>query len=266
MPYVTVNGVSLCYRIDGAEHAEHADAPWVVLSNALGADVSLWVPQIGALSTAFRVLRYDARGHGRSSAPAGPYTIEQLSGDVIALMDALAIERAHFCGMSMGGLTGIALAARHGERIDRLVLAHTAARIGSSDVWVARARQAREETPRALAQATLQRWLSPAFIAREPILHAAFRDVFAHTDSEGYAANCEAIDAADLRAELARIAAPTLVLAGTHDASTPDEQGRMLAGNIAGARYVELDAQHLSNVEQADAFTRAVLDFLRAPR
>jgi 3-oxoadipate enol-lactonase len=259
MPHAAVNGIDLHYRIDGAQNA---NAPWLVLSNSLGADLSMWAPQIAALSTRFRVLRYDTRGHGHSDAPPGPYAIEQLTGDVLALMDALEIERAHFCGISMGGLTGIALAARHAERFGRVVLANTAARIGSSDVWVPRAERARNEGMLALSAAVLPRWFTARFIAREPLVFAAIRDVFVHTDNAGYAANCEAIDAADLRPEVSGIGVPTLVISGTHDVAATPEQGRSLAQAIPDARYVELDASHISNIEQADAFTQAVLDFL----
>jgi 3-oxoadipate enol-lactonase len=259
MPHVAVNGTQLHYRVDGAERA---DAPWLVLSNSLGADLSMWAPQVEAFAAHFRLLRYDTRGHGHSATPPGPYTIEQLSGDVLGLLDALKIERAHFCGISMGGLTGMALAARHPERLSRVVLSNTAARIGSPEVWVPRAQRAREEGMRAIADAVLPRWFSAPFIAAEPLVFAAIRDVFVHTDNAGYAWNCEAIDAADLRGEIAGIRLPTLVIAGTHDLSTPAEQGRALASGIPGARYVELDAFHISNIEKAGEFTRTVVDFL----
>jgi 3-oxoadipate enol-lactonase len=264
MPYITANGIDLYYRIDAAGER---DAPWLVLSNALGTDVSLWTPQIDALARVFRVVRYDTRGHGRSSVPPGPCTIEQLSGDVLALVDALAIERAHFCGISLGGATGMALAARHGERIGRLVVASAPPRNPSPpEVWSDRMNQARSGGMPALAQATIERWFSAAFIAREPLVCAAIRDTVRHTDPEGYAANCAAVAETDLTSELARIGAPTLIVTGMHDASITPDAGRALAAAIGGARHVALDALHLPNVEQADAFTRTVLDFLNAPR
>ncbi|PTB22674.1 3-oxoadipate enol-lactonase [Trinickia symbiotica] len=264
MPYINANDISLYYRIDGAQRA---DAPWLVLSNALGTDVALWSPQIDTLSRTFRVLRYDTRGLGRSSAPAGPYTIEQLSADVLALLDALGIERAHFCGVSLGGATGMALAARHGERIDRLISVSAPPRNPTSaEIWAERMKQARGGSMPALADAVIARWFSAAFVAREPLVCAAIRDMIRHTDPEGYAGNCAAVASTDLTAELARIEAPTLILTGTHDAAIAPEAGRALAASIAGARHVELDALHLPNVEQADAFTRAVLSFLNEPR
>ncbi|WP_153101854.1 3-oxoadipate enol-lactonase [Paraburkholderia hayleyella] len=260
MPYAAVNGIQLHYRLDGEQ--QH-DAPWVILSNGLGSDLSMWAPQIEALAQQFRVLRYDTRGHGHSDVPPGPYTIEQLSGDVLGLMDHLKIERAHFCGLSMGGLTGIALAARHASRFSRVALCNTAARIGTSEVWLPRAAKARSEGLAALVDVLMPRWFSASFIAREPLVLAAMRDVLVHTSGEGYAANCDALNAADLRPEISRITAPTLVLAGMHDRATTPGQGRELADGIAGSRYVELDAAHVSNIEQAQLFTQTVLNFLK---
>ncbi|HTH75602.1 MAG TPA: 3-oxoadipate enol-lactonase [Trinickia sp.] len=261
MPFATINGIALHYRVDAAEHS---DAPWLVLANALGADLTMWAPQIADFSSRFRVLRFDSRGLGCSDAPPGPYTIDQLTDDLVGLLDAMSIERAHFCGLSMGGLLGIALAARRPERVGRLVLAHTAARIGAPDVWAQRARQAREQGAGSLADATLQRWFSPAFAARQPIVVAAIRDAFVHMDSEGYAGNCEAIGAADLNVEAAGIRAPTLVMTGNADPSVAPELSHALAQAIAGSRFVQLEAQHLSNIERADEFTRRVLEFLGA--
>lgn len=263
MPYAAVNGTELHYRIDGDRHG---NAPWIVLSNSLGSDLSMWTPQVAALSKHFRVLRYDTRGHGHSEAPKGPYTIEQLSSDVLGLMNTLKIARANFCGVSMGGLTGVALAARHANRFERVVLANTAARIGSPEVWVPRAARARTEGMLALSDAVLPRWFTADYIEREPVVLAMIRDVFVHTDKEGYASNCDAIDATDLRPETHSIKLPVLVISGTHDVAATPAQGRELAQAIPGARYVELDASHISNIEKADAFTKTVIDFLTEPK
>ncbi|WP_118183611.1 3-oxoadipate enol-lactonase [Paraburkholderia phosphatilytica] len=263
MPFAAVNGTEIHYRIDGAQHS---NAPWLVLSNSLGSDLSMWTPQVEAFSGHFRVLRYDTRGHGHSAVPAGPYTVEGWTGDVIGLLDLLQIERAHFCGVSMGGLTGIGLAARYPKRIDRVVLCNTAAKIGSPEVWVPRAARARNEGMLALADAVLPRWFTPACFEREPLMMAVIRDVFVHTDNEGYALNCEGLNAADLRAETASIAAPSLVISGTHDLAATPAQGQELAASIRGARYVELDASHISNIEQREVFTSTVLEFLTESR
>ena len=260
MPLAAVNGTRIHYRIDSTAGD---DAPWLVLSNSLGADVSMWTPQIEAFAKQYRVVRYDTRGHGHSDAPQGPYTIDQLIGDVIGLMDHLGIERTHYCGLSMGGLTGIGLAARYPQRFSRVVLSNTAALIGSDAVWTPRAAKAREAGGMAaLTDAVIARWFTAPFIEREQLALANIRDVFRHTSGDGYASNCEAIRDADLRDEAKTIALPVLVIAGTHDFSTTAEQGRELAAYIDGSRYVELDAAHLSNIEKRDAYTRAVLDFL----
>ncbi|MGI4857511.1 MAG: 3-oxoadipate enol-lactonase [Janthinobacterium lividum] len=264
MAFATINGIQLYYRID-ARPGVDAHAPWLVLSNSLGSDVSMWSPQIDAFASRFRVLRYDTRGHGRSDAPAGPYTIDQLAGDVVGLLDALDIDRAHFCGVSMGGLTGIALAARFPGRFGKFVLANTAALIGTAATWTPRAAQARAAGMDSLTDAVIARWFTPAFFTAAPLFAGHVRDVLRHTSGEGYAANCEAIRDADLRDAARTIDAPVLVIAGTHDQSTPPAQGRELAAAIAHARYVELDAAHLSNIEKADEFTDAVSNFLGAP-
>jgi 3-oxoadipate enol-lactonase len=259
MAYATINGVKLHYRADGS----NLDAPWLVLSNSLGSDVGMWVPQMQKFAERFRVLRYDTRGHGRSEAPQGPYTIEQLTGDVIGLMDHLDIERAHFLGLSMGGLTGVGLGARYGNRFERIVLSNTAAKIGSPEVWVPRAAKAREEGLAGMADTVLERWLTPATVARAPLAHAMLRDTLVHTDREGYAASCEAINVTDLRVEARSIRRPVLVIAGARDRSTPPELGRELADSIPGARFVEFaDASHLANIEVAEQYTATVLDFL----
>ncbi|MGS1061377.1 3-oxoadipate enol-lactonase [Burkholderia glumae] len=261
MPFASVNGVKLHYRID---RAASADAPWLVFSNSLGADLTMWAAQIAALRARFNLLRYDTRGHGHSDVPPGPYTIDQLAGDVVGLLDQLGIERAHFCGISMGGLTGAALAARYPQRIGRAVLANTGAKIGTPEVWEPRAAKARDEGMHALVDAVLPRWFKPAFFTAEPRLVDVIRDVFVHHDRHGYAANCEALNAADLREDVKGIALPVLVVTGAHDMSTPPELGRALAAAIPGARHVEFDAAHISNIECADGFNRALLDFLTA--
>ena len=276
MPYVSVKGVDLHYRVDGPAGADNAvgapvvdaaaatasGAPWLVLSNSLGSDLSMWTAQLAAFAAHYRVLRYDTRGHGHSAAPAGSYTIEQLTGDVIGLLDELHIERAHFCGISMGGLTGVALAARYPDRVNRVVLSNTAAKIGSDEVWGPRADRARNEGMAALAGAVLPRWFTADFIEREPLMFAQIRDVFVHTHGEGYASNCDALRVADLRGETHNILAPALVITGTHDLAATPAQGQELAESIRGARYLELDASHISNLERVGEFNGAVLDFL----
>jgi len=256
MPMADIDGVTLHYRWDGPE-----DAPVLLLSNSLGARVDMWLPQLGAFTRHFRVLRYDSRGHGQSAAPPGPYGMEQLTFDVVGLLDALEIERTHFCGLSMGGMVGQVLALRAPERLNRLALCNTAALIGPPDLWDARVAAVAAGGTAVLA-AVLDRWFTPAFRQQFPDRVAPFAKMLRETNPRGYIACCRAIQDHDLRSTVAAIAVPTLVIAGTHDVATPPSEGRFLASAIPGAAYVELSVAHLSNVEAADAFTTAVLAFL----
>lgn len=257
MPVAEIDDLRLYYRLDGPE-----DAPVVVLSSSLGEALEMWNPQIPTLSERFRVLRYDTRGHGRSSVPSGPYTIERLGRDVIDLLDALDIERAHFCGLSLGGMTGIWLGSHAAERLDRLVLCNTAAKLGTPEDWDARIRQVSEGGMNALIGATMERWFTPEFRERERAECTAIQAMLNVTDPAGYAACCAAIRDMDQRADLVRIGVPTLVIAGRHDPVTPPDAMRALADEIPEAERVTLDAAHLSNVEAADEFTRSLIGFL----
>ncbi|MBV7483011.1 3-oxoadipate enol-lactonase [Bordetella sp. BOR01] len=257
MPYADLGQVRLYYVIDGP-----ADAPVLVLSNSLGTCADMWARQVPALSQRFRVLRYDTRGHGKSSVPAGEYSFAQLAGDVAALLDHLDIAQADFCGLSMGGPTGLHLALDHPQRVRKLVLCNTAARIGSVDSWSTRIAAVAQDGLENMAPALVERWLSPGYRTAEPGLTQVLVDMLRRTSNEGYSSNCAALRDADLRGRLGEIKAPTLVIAGTQDPATTPQDGRDLAAGIAGARYLELDTSHISNWEQPEAYTRAVLDFL----
>ncbi len=260
MPFAESNGARLNYRFDGP-----ADAPVLVLSNSLGTNLSMWDPQIPGLAAQFRVLRYDTRGHGQSSVTPGPYSITQLGRDVVGLLDAAGIERAHFCGLSMGGVTGMWLGVYAPERINRLVLCNTAAQIGSTEMWNARIETVRTNGLSAVAETQAQRWFTPAFIAKAPDVIAATRQMIASTSPEGYAANCGAIRDMDQRETISRIRARTLVLGGLHDPVISAAALRYLVDTIPGAKLVELDASHLSNVEAPAEFTKALVSFLTEP-
>jgi 3-oxoadipate enol-lactonase len=260
MPFAESNGARLNYRFDGP-----ADAPVLVLSNSLGTNLSMWDPQIPALAAQLRVLRYDTRGHGQSSVTAGPYSISQLGRDVVGLLDGLGIERAHFCGLSMGGVIGMWLGVYAPERINRLVLCNTAAKIGSAEMWNTRIDTVRTNGLNAVAETQAQRWFTPAFIARAPNVIAATRQMIASTSPEGYAANCGAIRDMDQRETISRIRARTLVIAGLHDPVISAADIRYLVDTIPGAKLVELEASHLSNVEAPVEFTKALLNFLTEP-
>jgi 3-oxoadipate enol-lactonase len=252
-------GVKLHYEIEGRE-----DAPVLVLSNSLGTSLEMWAPQMPALLQRFRVLRHDCRGHGKSDVPAGPYSIAQLGGDVLALMDHLGIQRAHFCGLSMGGMIGMWLGTHHGDRLHRLVLCNTAAKIGTPDLWNARIDKVRAEGMQAITAGVIDRWFTPGYQQSSPQQVGIVRGMLLATDPEGYAANCAAVRDMDQRSEIAAIRVPTLVISGSHDLATPPADGRAAADAIPGARYVELDAAHLSNWEQPEQFTAALVDFLSA--
>jgi 3-oxoadipate enol-lactonase len=257
MPFVDTGNGKLHYAIDGADHA-----PVLVLSNSLGTTLDMWLPQMPALIEHFRVLRYDTRGHGQSDVTPGPYSMAQLGGDVITLLDHLAIPRAHFCGLSMGGMTGIWLGIHQPTRIDRLVLCNTSAAIGVPEMWNARIAQVRQGGMDAVVATVLDRWFTPDFLSHAPAQVERVKAMLAKTSVDGYTANCAAVRDMDQRADLGRIASPTLVIGGKHDKSTPPEHGELIARSIPGARYVELNAAHLSNWEVAQAFTQQVLGFL----
>lgn len=257
MPFADSNGARLNYRVDGP-----ADAPPLVLSNSLGTNLSMWDPQFPALAPQFRVLRYDTRGHGRSSVTPGPYSMSQLGRDIVGLLDAVGIERAHFCGLSMGGATGMWLGVYASDRINRLVLCNTAAKIGSAETWNHRIEMVQTKGMGAVAETQAERWFTPAFIAKAPEVIASTRQMISSTSPEGYAANCGAIRDMDQRETISRIRARTLVIAGLHDPVIPVADVRCLVDTIPGAKLVELSASHLSNVEAADEFTKALLNFL----
>jgi 3-oxoadipate enol-lactonase len=244
-------------RIEGP-----ADAPVLVLSNSLGTNRALWDAQMPALTARYRVLRYDTRGHGSSPITTGPYSIAMLASDVLVLLDALKIERAHFCGLSLGGMTGMWLGIHAAARIDRLVLANTAPRIGAAAIWNARIDAVRKGGMQAIAEPVLERWFTAGFRASAPEAVGRVGAMLAATPPEGYAACCAAIRDADLWPGIASIRAPALVIAGTHDIATPAADGRKMAEQIAHARYVELDAAHISNVEAAARFGAELIAFL----
>ncbi|HEV8257547.1 MAG TPA: 3-oxoadipate enol-lactonase [Casimicrobiaceae bacterium] len=238
------------------------DAPVLVLSNSLGTDLSMWDAQMPALTTRFRVLRYDTRGHGASAVTPGPYTIGELGRDVLRLLDALKIRRAHFCGLSMGGMIGMWLGVHAPDRIGRMVLANTAPKIGTPEMWNQRIDNVRKGGMAAIVDTLLERWFTAAFRARAPEAVARVSAMLTATPAEGYCACCVAVRDMDQRDAIAGIRHPTLVIAGTHDAVTPPAEGRATAERIRGARYVELDAAHLSNIEAADRFTTEAVAFI----
>lgn len=264
MGFVQLADGELNYQLDGPE-----DAPVLVLSNSLGTDLHMWDLQIPALAEHFRVLRFDTRGHGRSLVTPGPYSIEQLGQDVLALLDALHIERAHFCGLSMGGLIGQWLGINAGERLCKLVVCNTAAKIGDPSVWNPRIETVLRDGPAAmvaLRDASIARWFTPDFAEANPQQAKQITDMLAATSPQGYAANCAAVRDADFREQLSSIKVPTLVICGTEDAVTPPAGGHFIQAHVQGAEYAEFYAAHLSNVQAGAAFSDRLLAFLLAEK
>jgi 3-oxoadipate enol-lactonase len=253
----TDDGVSLHYRLEGPE-----DAPVLVMSNSLGTDHTMWDPQMPALLQRFRVLRYDTRGHGKSSVPKAPYQVDRLGKDVLALMDGLGIPKAMFCGLSMGGMTGMWLGVNAPDRFSKLVLCNTAAKIGTDQVWNDRIATVRKSGMAAITPGGIQRWLTEGFIKANPETVEKVSALLLSTDPEGYCLACGAVRDMDQRESVAAIRAPTLVIAGTYDLPTPAADGKALADTIPNARYVELPAAHLSNVEVVADFTKELTGFL----
>ena len=250
--------VNLSYRLEGPD-----DAPVLVLSNSLGTTQELWERQASVLADRFRLLTYDHPGHGGSELPEDESTVEHFADGLLALLDELGLERVSLCGVSLGGMVGMALALDAPERVERLVLACTSAYLGPPHAWAERARIARTEGVEAIAETVVGRWFTPEFVRDEPETVARFRAMLTATPPEGYARCCEAVGAWDARERISAIAAPVLVVAGAEDPATPVEHAELIASRIPGARLQVLErAAHLANVERADAFTSAVLEHL----
>ncbi len=250
----------LNFRVEGPP-----GAPWLVLSNSLGSTSDMWSPQMPELRSRFRVIRYEHRGHGSTLAPPGPYRIEDLGSDLLAVLDAVGADRAHVVGLSLGATVAMWLSATHPERVDRVVLAATKANWSPAQPWLDRAGVVRREGTSVLLDVLMQRWFTPPFVAERPDLRVSLREMLASTDPEGYAACCEALGGTDLRASLPSIKAPTLVLCGAADPVVSLRDAVELCDAIPGSCMQSMSpAAHLLNVEQADRFTSAVLDHLCA--
>jgi len=258
VPFAEINNTRLFYRLEG-----RSELPTLVLSHSLGCDHGMWAPQVPDLLQHFQVLRYDTRGHGASAVPAGDYTLDQFGRDVLGLADRLALAKFAFCGLSMGGAVGQWLAINAPHRLTRLALANTSPRFGTPDVWNARIKAVREGGMQAIVDAIMQRFFSPD--QQQSAWAQSTRAVLLGTDPKDYAACCSALRDADTRAVLGKISVPTLVIGGDQDPSTPWEgNGSILARDIPKAKTFRLQTAHLSNLEQPQAFTMALLDFLLA--
>jgi 3-oxoadipate enol-lactonase len=235
-----------------------------MLSNSLGTTLHMWDGQVGPLTQHFRLVRYDRRGHGQSGVPAGPYSMERLGRDVLGVLDALGIAKTNWCGLSMGGMVGQWLGAHAPERVERLVLTNTSSYFADKAMWNDRLRLVQERGIAAFAPANMERWFTKGFRERTPQVVARVQEMFAATPLQGYLACGAAVREMDHRELLPRIKAPTLVIAGKHDPATPPEANEYISKHVPGAKFALLDAAHLSNIEQPEAYTAAVLDFLLA--
>ncbi|MFC4001370.1 3-oxoadipate enol-lactonase [Prauserella oleivorans] len=239
----------------------------VVLSGSIGSNLNMWNPQVGPLTEAgYRVVRYDQRGHGRTPVPESPCTLADLGGDVVELLDELGVERAHFVGLSLGGMTGMWLGIHRPERIASLVLCCTSPKLGTKESWEDRARAARTQGMTTIADSSIQRWFTEDWRSANPQEAREYHHMTAATPAEGYAACCAAIGSMDVLGDLPRVSAPTLVISGADDPATPPEQhGKLIAAEVPGARHEVVEhAAHLGNVEQPARFTELILGHLAA--
>jgi len=257
---IKANGITFNHQIEGPE-----GAPWLVFSNSLATNLSMWDEQAAALNKSFRILRYDHRGHGGTEATDGRYNFDLLVADVVGLFDALSIKRAHFVGISMGGMTGLALAPKHPDRVDRLVVCDCgpASSPASAQQWEERIAIAQKDGIEPLVDATARRWFPPEFIENNPAVFQKACDMIRKTPVKGFIGCAGALANYDLRPGLPGISAPTLLIVGTKDATVPGIKAINAA--IPGSKLVELQgAGHLSNLEQPDAFSGALQQFLLA--
>ena len=255
---VRANDIDIHYRTDGA------DGPWVVLAHALGVDHQLWDSIAQRLASRHRVLRYDARGHGKTSAPHGAYTLFQMVDDVAGLLDALSIEQVHFVGLSMGGMVGQILGVRHAQRLLSLTLCDTVCYtpVSAHAMWDERIGQVEAHGMSGIVEPTIQRWLTTPFREAHPDVVERIRALLRATPPHGYVGTCLAIKALDTRSSLARIACPTLVMTGEQDTGAPVEAARDMASHIPDARLKVIpDAAHLAPIEQEEAFLADLDEF-----
>jgi 3-oxoadipate enol-lactonase len=258
MPTIQSNGCPIHVEVEGPDNK-----PVLMLSNSLGTDLHMWDPQVAGLTQHFRLVRYDRRGHGQSGVPKGPYNMEMLGRDVLAVLDALKIDKINWCGLSMGGMVGMWLGANAPQRINRLILSNTSAYFADKEIWNGRIKTVREKGLASIVGGTMERWFTQGFREREPKKIAWLSEMFLATDPEGYIACGEAVRDMDHREIIKSITAPTLVIAGRHDPATTVEHGEFIRSRIPGASMTVLDAAHIANVEQPHDYTDAVLGFLQ---
>jgi 3-oxoadipate enol-lactonase len=258
MPMIDADGCQLNVEVEGRENA-----PVLMLSNSLGTDLHMWDDQTPEFAKHFRLVRYDRRGHGKSGTSKGPYSFDRFGRDILAILDALKIKKMNWCGLSMGGMDGQWLGANAADRVEKLVLANTNFYYADKAPWADRIKFVQEKGLRDLVGPNMERWFTKGFRERAPQAIARMTDMFTATNPAGYVACVEAIRDMDFRASNPKVTTPTLVIVGKQDPATPPSAGETIAQQIKGAKLVALDAAHISNVEQPQAFTEAVLNFLQ---
>jgi 3-oxoadipate enol-lactonase len=251
------DGCPIYVEVEGRE-----DAPALMLSNSLGTNLHMWDDQAQEFAKHFRLIRYDRRGHGRSGVPPGPYSMERFGRDVIAVLDALRVDKTNWCGLSMGGMVGQWLGANAPTRVDKLILSNTNYHYADKAPWNDRIRFIERNGLEAMVDANMQRWFTEGFRNNAPAQMARMREMFVATQVPGYTACCEAIRDMDFTASNPTIANPTMVIVGAQDSATPPAVGEAIANQIPDAKVVSLDAAHISNVEQPKAYAEAVFDFV----
>jgi 3-oxoadipate enol-lactonase len=257
MPIIDVDGCPLNVAVDG-----RADAPVLMLCSSLGTNLHMWDPQVAPFTREFRLIRYDRRGHGKSGVPKGPYTMERLSRDALAIMDGLGLEKVNWCGLSMGGMVGQWLGANAPERINRLIMSNTSCYYADKGPWNDRIKFLRANGLQAIVGPNMERWFSKGFRERAPQTIARMTEMLLATPLEGYIACVEAVRDMDHRNILRKIRAPTLIIAGRYDPSTTVADAEFIRSRIPGAAITVIDAAHISNVEQPQVYATEVLGFL----
>jgi 3-oxoadipate enol-lactonase len=258
---IKANELTFNYQIDGRE-----GAPWLILSNSLATNLAMWDGQAAALGDAFRILRYDQRGHGKTEAPSGRYTFELLMADAIALMDALSIRRAHFGGLSMGGATALGLAQQYPDRFDRIIICDSpcASTPATAQQWEERIVMATEKGMAAMVEPTVTRWFPPETVAANPPHLGRIRQMIRTTPLNGFVGCAAALANHDFRSKVSSVKHPVLFIVGEKDGTTPAAM-RQMHETLAGSKFVELPgAGHISNLDQPERFNRALRDFLES--
>jgi 3-oxoadipate enol-lactonase len=257
MPEINADDCKIHVEVEGPEHA-----PVLMLSNSLGTNLHMWDEQVAPFTRHFRLVRYDRRGHGLSGVPKGPYSMDRLGRDALAILDALAIQRVNWCGLSMGGMVGMWLGAHAPDRIDKLILSNTSSYFPDRAMWDERIKLVREKGLAAMVDGTMERWFTKGFRDRSPETIARIREMFLATNIEGYIGCGEAIRDMDHRSLLAKITAPTLVIAGRHDPATTLEAGEFIAQHTPNAELAVLETAHIANMERPKEYAETVLAFL----